>query len=334
MRILFILLLAILIPLGTVAGYVYNFLYLEHTQHDASVVVNKGDGILEISLYLSEKGIISNQYLFKVIAQLYTLQGKYIQAGEYFFPHEIAMREVLNMLLNGVIVERKITIVEGNTIYDVVRKVNSLEKLGGEAVLAEEFVEGSFLPETYRYSYQSTKRLLLERIGRSMDKALEKAWQARDRSIPLNSKEEALILASIVEKEAVLVKEMPIIASVYLNRLEDGMRLQADPTVIYGLSGSTGKLNRALTRKDLKKPGKYNTYINQGLPPTAICNPSMNAINAVLHPEKTEYLFFVSNANGGHWFSKSYKEHTKNVAKYKRTKKRFAKRRKKKRITR
>lgn len=332
MRRFFILLFAVLIPALFAASYIGKFLYLDKVECDSNIIIEQGQNISEIASHLHEKRAITNEYLFKVIAQLYTMRGRYIQAGEYFFPDDAPMKEVLEMMLEGIIVERKITIVEGSTVYEVISDINVLDTLGGNPVALNAFSEGSFLPNTYRYSYKNTKESLLKRVSKNMQSTLEDAWIATEPHEILNSEEEVLILASIVEKEAILIKEMPLIASVYLNRLKIGMRLQADPTVIYGVSGGKGKIHRALTRKDLKHPGKYNTYLNAGLPPTPICNPGIKAIESVLNPADTDYLFFVSNANGGHWFAKTYSEHMKNVAKYKRVKKR--KGNKKKRITR
>lgn len=331
-RLVFVAFAILLLPILFTIGFLYKIVYLDRSETEAKLVIERGQSIAQIAQLLDEKDVISHPTIFKNIAHVYAIDHQYIKAGEYMFPRDITMSEVLDMLIDGDILERRIVIIEGDTVKNIIKSINAQEDLKGKAVAHDAYEEGAFLPNTYYFSFRSTKKNFLDQISSRKDVALEKEWNGRDKSIPLKSPEEALILASIVEKEALLTREMPIIASVYLNRIKKEMRLQADPTVIYGLSNGTGKLRRALTFKDLRKPNLYNTYINYGLPPTPICNPSLSAIHAVMHPDETEYLFFVANANGGHWFAESYKEHKSNIVRYKKA--RHRKRSRKKRTAR
>lgn len=306
----------LLLPLAIFAVYIYKFLYLDTTTHDVSIIIEPGTSVKAISTALYDNQVIENKFLFNIIARLYMLDKKYIKAGEYLFLSNMKMADLLDMLLDGRVLERRLLIIEGNTVYDVITKVNALEDLKGDPIALDSYSEGVLLPNTYHYTYRATKQGLLDQIREKLLAELNMAWELRDQSIPLKEPQEVLILASIVEKEAMLLSEMPKIASVYLNRIKRGMRLQADPTVIYGLSNRTGKLGRKLTSTDLKTPNPYNTYLNFGLPPSPICNPSINAIKAVTNPERTNFLFFVANGRGGHWFSTTYRDHAANVANF------------------
>lgn len=306
----------LLLPLAVFTVYIYKFLYLDTTTHDVSIIIEPGTSVSTISTVLYDNQVIENKFLFNLIARLYMLDKKYIKAGEYLFLSNMKTADLLDMLLDGRVLERKLLIIEGNTVYDVITKVNALADLKGDPIPLGSYNEGVLLPNTYHYTYRSNKQALLNQIRDKLLTELNMAWELRDQTIPLKEPQEVLILASIVEKEAMLLSEMPKIASVYLNRIKRGMRLQADPTIIYGLSNRTGKLGRKLTATDLRTPNPYNTYLNFGLPPTPICNPSINAIKAVTNPERTNFLFFVSNGRGGHWFSTTYRDHAANVVNF------------------
>ena len=218
-------------------------------------------------------------------------------------------------MTKGETVVRSFTIPEGLTVAEAMEIVAKAKGLAG-AMPSSLPDEGRLLPETYHYSYYDSKAQAVRRMEKALDDALAKAWAGRDEGLPLNSPEEALILASIVEKETGVKAERARVAAVFLNRLRKGMRLQSDPTVIYGITQGKGPLGRDLTRADLDTLTPWNTYEITGLPPTPIANPGLASIKAVLHPEQSDDLYFVADGSGGHAFSKTLNEHNRNVAKW------------------
>jgi UPF0755 protein len=217
----------------------------------------------------------------------------------------------MDVLRAGKPFTRRLTLPEGLTSAEAVVLINGAEALDGDA--GETPVEGSLLPETYHYVRGDLRTELVRRMQRSLDETIDELWPRRAEDLPLADKREAIILASIVEKETGIPEERPRVASVFVNRLRAGMRLQSDPTVAYGISGGSGPLGRALTRQDLQTPSPYNTYLNDGLPPGPISNPGRAAIEAVLNPADTKFLYFVASGNGGHAFAKTLEEHNRNV---------------------
>ncbi len=234
-----------------------------------------------------------------------------LKAGEYLFPANISPQGVMDLLLSGKTVVRRLTVPEGLTtaqIFDLVRAAEGLE-----GALPPPPAEGSLLPETWHYSWGDERAPLVERMHRAMAEALAELWPKRIENLPLKTPEEALVLASIVEKETGLAAERPMVAAVFLNRLRHGMKLQSDPTVAYGVSPAQ-PLDRALTRADLDSFTRWNTYRIDGLPPTPIANPGRASLLAVLQPAKVDYLYFVADGTGGHAFAKSLDAHNRNVA--------------------
>ena len=220
----------------------------------------------------------------------------------------------MEILRSGETVVRRLTIPEGLTSQEIVAVVASAEGLRGDLVATPG--EGSLLPETYHYSWNDERGQLIERMAAAQQELLDELWANRDPDLPLASPEEALILASIVEKETAVDGERALVASVFFNRLKRSMRLQSDPTVVYGITQGQGPLGRALTRADLNAPSAYNTYLIDGLPPGPIANAGRAALVAVFHPASTSYLYFVADGSGGHAFAETLEEHNQNVAKW------------------
>lgn len=273
----------------------------------------KGYGIEEISNKLHDEGVIYNPSLFKILA--YIIRGNgIIKAGEYEIPPQTNPYQIIKILTSGKVHYRSITIPEGLTVKQIYELIDKAEGLMGES--EKKYKDGDLLPETYFFSYGDNKNSVLDRMAKAMRDFTSVEWERRAENLPFKSIDEAIILASIVERETGKADERPRVAAVYINRLRIGMILQADPTVIYGLSDGYGDLKRELTRADLQTDNPYNTYKNKGLTPTAIANPGKASIRAVLNPDNTEELYFVADGKGGHFFAKTLDEHNQNVARY------------------
>ncbi len=279
-----------------------------------AVVLPPGEGLAAIAERLKRTGIISDSRVFRIGVRLYGF-GRRLQAGEYDFPARASPAEVMNILVEGKTVRRRLTIPEGLTSAQVKILLEEAEGLKGAV---PDLPEGMLLPETYVFSYGDRREELAARMRRSMERTLDELWATRARNLPLKTAHEALILASIVEKETAIPEERPRIAAVFLNRLRRGMRLQSDPTVAYGLGEAGVPLNRPLSRQDISTYSPYNTYKIEGLPPGPIANPGRAAIAAVLNPLKTGELYFVADGSGGHAFARTLIEHNRNVRKWRR----------------
>ena len=276
----------------------------------AFVRVEKGTSLNLMAQGLSEQGIISHPFIFKVAARFMGLAQK-LRAGEYKFEPKVSLWKVMQKIAKGDVFYRKVTIAEGLTNAEIIRLLNDNPYLHGEIVLDEN--QGTILPETYTFPYGTERQKILLETQEDMQKTLDAAWNNRDLTLPIKTKKELLVLASIIEKETGVPEERPLVASVFVNRLKKGMKLQTDPTVIFALTEGKSDLGRSLKRKDLQIDSPYNTYKYYGLPPEPICNPGKDAIFAAAQPAKTDYLFFVATGDGGHNFSKSLSEHNKNV---------------------
>jgi UPF0755 protein len=280
------------------------------------VLIAPGTGFRAIARQLESEGVIADDRLFLVAAML-TGDAQKAQAGEYRFPAATTGQEVLQKLIGGDVVVRALTIPEGWTVAQVRAALLAEETLTGE--VPTEIAEGSLLPETLHFMRGESRMAVVKRMQAAMDAALETLWETRAENLPIHTRAEVLTLASIVERETGVPSERPLIAAVYLNRLRIGMRLQADPTVQYGLELQRGgPLGRALTRADLATDHPYNTYTRTGLPPGPIANPGRASIAAVLNPVESQALYFVATGNGGHFFARTLKEHNANVARYRR----------------
>jgi UPF0755 protein len=277
-------------------------------------VVPKGDGVYAIAKRLEQENIINDRWTFQIAARYFKVQDK-IKAGEYNIKASASLRDILDTLVEGKSILFSISIPEGLTSYQIVERLRASPDLVGD--IAELPAEGSMLPDTYRFARGTSREEIIRRMQGEQKKFVDSVWASRSRDIPLTTREEVVNMAAIVEKEASKADERPRVAAVYLNRLKKRMRLDADPTIIYGVSQGKGTLGRGLTRDELQdEDNAYNTYRRYGLPPTPIANPGRAAIEAVLRPAKTNEVFFVADGTGGHVFAETYAEHQKNVARW------------------
>jgi len=277
---------------------------------DKVFMVEPGQSVTEIGEALQQNGIVSNGRIFALLAQI-TGQRAGLRAGEYAFPKAAPMRDVMALIASGKAVVYKISIPEGFTSQMAVDRVNANEVLAGEPAAVPP--EGSILPDTYVFRRGMTRQKLVQDMHAAQAKLLEDLWAARKPVPVIETPEQAVTLASIVEKETAQADERPVIASVFINRLEKGMRLQSDPTIIYGIAGGKGRLDRPLTKADIVAETAYNTYRIKGLPPGPIANPGRAALEAVLNPVETDKLYFVADGTGGHAFAATLDEHNRNV---------------------
>jgi len=285
---------------------------LDQAKH---VVIPRGAGPVTMAKLLKEEGVLSYPLLFR-LALMVEPNPKPVKAGEYEIPAHASMAAVADILQSGKVVQRRLTVPEGLTTAEVVELVRKTEALSGDITL--DLKEGDLLPETYFYSRDDTRDGLLSRMKEAMEKALDEAWRKRAAGLPLANRREALVLASIIEKETAVPAERAKVAAVYLNRLRLKMKLESDPTTIYGLTGGKGSFNRELTRADLQSTSPYNTYVASGLPPGPICNPGRASIVAATNPTpRDRALYFVADGQGGHVFSSNVYEHNRNVERWK-----------------
>ena len=278
---------------------------------ETDVVLRKGAGVPEIGAALERAGVVRSAPLFMAAAQL-SGAGRRLKAGEYAFPSGATLGQVIGRMRRGEIVHHHVTVPEGLTSQQAVDILNATDVLTGSAPTPP---EGSLLPETYDVVRGEERAAVLQRMMDARDRLLAQLWSKRKTGLPFQNPDQAVNLASIVEKETALAAERPHVASVYVNRLAMGVRLEADPTLIYGINGGKA-LGRGLLKSELLQPGPYNTYLNAGLPPTPIGNPGRASLAAVLDPPDTKDLYFVADGTGGHAFAATYEQHLKNVARW------------------
>ncbi len=276
-------------------------------------VFERGAGFQAIGRQLAAAGIIRHPALFASLAWLTRDKGALL-SGEYQFPAAISPHGVLDLLRSGHTIIHKLVVPEGRTSAEALALVEHAEALTG--VVETPPGEGEILPATYSYSWGDQRQALIDRMRRGMRAALAELWANRAPNLPLTSPEQAVILASIIEKETGVPAERAEIAGVFYNRLRLGMRLQSDPTVIYGLTLGKFALDRPLVHEDLRIDSPYNTYVIKGLPPGPIGNPGRAALKAALQPASTDALYFVADGSGGHAFAATLEEHNKNVARW------------------
>jgi UPF0755 protein len=327
MRALLVVVLGIAVVAGGIWMEYQGFLTSPIELEEDSVVleVERGTSLRGLSEELTERGMLDHPYFFMAMAYLAD-NARGIKAGEFEIPNGVTPPKLLELLTSGKVVQRAFTLVEGWTYPEVlgaVAKDKRFDKVLGDdpsaaMIMASlghpgEHPEGRFFPDTYHFSKGTSDLDILRRSFETMEKVLAEEWKKREEGLPLETSYEALILASIVEKETGLASERPTIAGVFVRRLNLGMKLQTDPTVIYGLGDD---FDGNLTRAHLRGDTPYNTYVHQGLPPTPIALPGREAIHAVLHPKAGESLYFVAKGDGSHHFSATLGEHNRAVRRY------------------
>ena len=306
-----------LIVIGMVAaiGLVYFGLTKFHEpgqiQADTVFVVPEGAGLNAIAGKLEDEKVIDNRYVFRFGAYATDLNGG-LKRGEYLLPADASMRKILDTLIEGRPIQYSVTIPEGFTSWQVIERLRSSKDLTGE--IDELPAEGTLLPDTYSFERGSSRTKIIEEMTKAHDEVVAQIWETRQADLPIETIEDFVILASIVEKETGVAEERPQVAAVFVNRLNKGMRLQSDPTIIYGINQGQGPLGRGLKRSEIDKKTDYNTYQIDGLPIGPISNPGVDSLKAVANPAETDALYFVADGTGGHAFAATYKQHQANVA--------------------
>ncbi len=279
-----------------------------------SINIDKGDTLRVVSNKLYDSGLIKNKLIFELFTRIYNFE-KSIKFGEYYISNSLSIKEILSKLYSGKVVQNRITIPEGMTNAVFFKNLLSNELLSGTLKFTDLPKEGYLAPDTFFYEKGEKRIDLVNRIQKVQLKRISKIWNNKNNNF-LSSSHELVVLASIIEKESGNLNELDLISSVLHNRLRKKMRLQVDPTVIYGITKGVGNLNRTLNKSDLKIESIYNTYIINGLPPNPICNPGEAALNAAANPANSKYYYYVANGRGGHFFSMNLEEHNKNVKLY------------------
>jgi len=277
-------------------------------QAPVTLIIAPGSGVSSIARQLAGAGVTASPWLMILQARR-TGQDRSLKPGEYRFEPGVSVTAALDKLVRHDVVARFVTIPEGLTTAEIKGILDTAEGLVGAVTRA--VADGDLLPETYRYEWGDTRDHIIGRMRAARDTALKELWAARAEGLPLNGPEEAVVLASVIEKETGKAAERGRVAGVFINRLKRGMKLQSDPTVTYGLD-HTG----AITHADLARPTPFNTYVIPALPPSPICHPGRASLAAALNPEETDELYFVADGTGGHAFARTLDEHNRNVARW------------------
>ncbi|UZF93882.1 endolytic transglycosylase MltG [Bosea sp. NBC_00550] len=280
---------------------------------DRVLIIPKESGLTEIAELLQREGLIEHPLSFRVSAIMGGDWHK-LQAGEYLFKARVSPQEILDIISSGKVVEHSITVPEGLTSEQIVARLRDNELLTGE--VAQVPKEGSILPDTYRFPRGFSRQAIIDRMARDQRVVLGRIWERRPADLPIKTPAELVVLASIVEKETGRADERPRVAGVFINRLNQKMKLQSDPTIVYGLVGGKGTLGRPIQRNEITQATPYNTYVISGLPPGPIANPGRAAMEAVVNHSRTKDLYFVADGSGGHAFAESLDQHNRNVGRW------------------
>ena len=280
---------------------------------DKIVLIPKSIGTGEIATLLKREGVINQTFLFELQAFLNRQRGT-LKAGEFLFRARASIDEAIDTLIVGKAILHSLTVPEGLTSEQIVQRIRDNDILTGD--VTEMPREGTLLPDTYKFERGETRQQAVNRMQRAQREALNQIWARRSPDLPIKTPQELVILASIVEKETGRADERTRVAGVFINRLGRRMKLQSDPTIVYGLVGGKGTLGRGILRAEIDKATPYNTYAIEGLPPGPIANPGRAALEAVANPSRTKDLYFVADGSGGHAFAESLDQHQKNVTRW------------------
>lgn len=284
------------------------------TSADTVLLIQPGQSVASVARDMLSRQLIRSALQFRIAAKWLGMERS-LFAGEYQVHSSESLSSLLKRIKAHDTYQRRLAIPEGLSVKEVAQQLSRAAGLDTTELVMP--AEGNILPDTYFYQWGDSAVSIVSRMQSAMTEVLLREWEGRSEGLPLDSPEEALVLASIVEKETAVPSERRLVAAVFINRLRRGMRLQSDPTVIYGITGGT-PLDRPISRRDLREATAYNTYRIDGLPPTAISNPGIDSIQAVLHPSAVPYLYFVANGEGGHAFATTLEEHNRNVARWRR----------------
>jgi UPF0755 protein len=306
----------ILLMIGAGVSYYYGRQILESAgplKEDKVVNIPPRAGKRDISEVLQKEGVINvNPWIF--IGSVYALKASSdLKPGEYLFQKKASLRDVIGTIVEGKVVQHAVTIPEGLTSEQIVARLSDNDIFSGS--VREIPREGTLLPETYKFPRGTTREQVIQRMQQTQKRVLAEVWERRNPDIPIKSPDQLVTLASIVEKETGRADERSRVAAVFTNRLRQKIKLQSDPTIIYGLVGGKGTLGRPIKRSEITQPSPYNTYVIEGLPPGPISNPGRASLEATANPARTRDLFFVADGTGGHTFTETYDAHQKNVAK-------------------
>src|SRR6201996_402194 len=311
-----IITIVLLLMLGAGATYYYGQKKITEPgplQEDKTVVIPSRAGMSDIADTLQNAGVIdSNRWAF--IGAVFALRARSeLKPGEYLFQKNASLADVIGTIVSGKVVQHSVTIPEGLTSEQIVERLSDNDIFSGS--ITEIPREGTLLPETYKFPRGTTREQAIARMQQAQKRVIAEIWEHRNPDIPIKTPEQLVTLASIVEKETGRADERSRVAAVYINRLQKKMKLQSDPTIIYGLVGGKGTLGRPIKRSEIQQPSPYNTYVIEGLPPGPIANPGRASLEAAANPARTRDLFFVADGTGGHAFTETYDQHQKNVAK-------------------
>ncbi len=315
----FLMTLAVAVTIAAVAGFYYMISAFHEPgplETNTTVTVRNGAGLAEIANNLERSDAISNARIFRLMADRYMAPGQSPKPGEYEIKARSSMKDILALLESGKSILYTVSFPEGLTVKQMFARLGSDPVLEG-ALPSELPPEGSLRPDTYPFTRGTKREEIVQQMRAAQSKLVDMLWERRDPNLPLKSVEEFVTLASIVEKETGKDDERGHVASVFYNRMKKNMRLQSDPTIIYGLFGGEGKpSDRPIYQSDLQKETPFNTYIIRGLPPHPIANPGRAALEATANPWRTDDLYFVADGSGGHTFAKTLDEHNANVRRW------------------
>ena len=305
-----LILLTILIGVGFAVGK-HRFDAPGPLTEDKIVNILPRSGIRDIADLLTKEGVIEHPLTF-IVGSLLAKTHEELRFGEYQFSKQASLHDVLNTLVSNKVVQHQITVAEGLTSEQIVQRLLESDMLAGN--IREIPHEGTMLPESYRFPRGTPRDQVVQRMQQSQKRVVQEVWEHRAPDLPLRTPDQLVTLASIVEKETGRSDERTRVAAVFVNRLKQHMKLQSDPTIIYGLVGGKGTLGRPIQRGEIEQPTPYNTYVIEGLPPGPIANPGRAALEAVANPARTKELYFVADGTGGHTFSETLDQHQKGVA--------------------